>query len=553
MTAPTLRPYQRKAIDEVIAARRGGVRRMIVVLPTGAGKTVIFAHLAQLAKQPVLVLAHRDELVRQAHSKLAAALGDADAVAIEQGDTVAPAHARAVVASIRSLHPERLARVLALRTFGLVIYDECHHAAADDNLRVLQGLGAFDPTWTGTLLGVTATTGRGDGKGLDAIFERIVYTRTLTDMVAEAYLVPMRGFRIETQADLSQVRPESNGDLELQPLAEAIDIEERNALVARTIQELARDRRTIAFCVTVAHAINLCKALNVLGLAAGYVHGELKLADRQRVLAAFRSERIQVLTNVAVLTEGFDDPGVACIAMARPTRSETLYAQCVGRGTRLHPGKADCLVLDFVDLSDLSLCSLPSLHGAPRNLDLQGERADVAGQVWRDLQFDHPGFEWEAGAITLDEVKQRAEAFDPLTMKVDREVTAISPLAWVSLGRAGLALHWQPKPGELDEIRVQPVAPRGKRWQATMQGKPVARFSTAEQAVEAVDWEIEQKGPRALLSAQRNAPWRAAAPTTEQILELRALKPPRTALNLGEALHLLALARHAGVGRAAGT
>ena len=551
MTAPVLRPYQREAINAVIQGRRAGLRRMVVVLPTGAGKTVIFAQLAQLAQRPVLVLAHRDELVRQAHSKLAAALGDADAVAIEQGDLVAPRHARAVVASIRSLHPERLARVLQLRQFGLVIYDECHHAAADDNLRVLQGLGAFDPQWQGTLLGVTATTGRGDGKGLDAIFEAIVYTRTLVQMVTEGYLVPMRGFRIETQADLSSVRAERDGDLELQPLSEAIDIEERNALVARTIQELARDRRTIAFCVTVAHAINLCKALNLLGMSAGYVHGELAMVDRQRVLAQFRAERIQVLTNVAVLTEGFDDPGVACIAMARPTRSETMYAQCVGRGTRLHPGKADCLVLDFVDLSDLSLCSLPSLHGAPRNLDLQGGRADEAAQVWRDLQFDHPGFEWEAGAITLDEVKQRAEAFNPLTMQVDSEVTAISPLAWVSLGKAGLALHWQPKPGDLDEIRVQPVAQRGKRWQATMLGKPAAKFSTAEEAVAAVDWEIEQRGPRAWQSASRAAPWRAQRPTVEQLEELRSLRPPRTAANVGEALHLLALARFAGVGRAA--
>ncbi len=551
MAAPTLRPYQRAAIDAVVAGRKQGLRRMIVVLPTGAGKTVVFAQLATMAHKPVLVIAHRDELVRQARDKLTAALGDPALVAIEQAGLVAPVGCKAVVASVRSLHEARLDKVLAKRQFGLVIYDECHHATADDNLRVLTRLGAFDPDWTGTLLGVTATTARADGQGLDRVFERIVYTRTLLDMIGEGYLVPMRGFRIETAADLTDVRPEYDGDLQLQPLAEAVDIEERNALVARTIQELARDRRTIAFCVTVAHAINLAKALNLLGISAGYVSGEMPRDVRARVLGQFREGRLQVLTNVAVLTEGFDDPGVSCIAMARPTRSETLYAQCVGRGTRLHPGKADCLVLDFVDVSQLSLCSLPNLHGAPRDLDLQGERADEAAKAWRDLQFDHPGFEWEAGAITLDEVKQRAAAFDPLTLKVDSEVAAISPLGWVSLGKAGLALHWEPKPGQAEETRVQPVAIRGKRWLVTLLGQERARFSTAEEAVAAVDWEIEQRGPKAWESAHGKAKWRSQPPTAAQRTELAALIPPRQARTVGEALHLLALARFAGVGRRA--
>lgn len=546
---PTLRPYQLAAVDAVVQARKRGLRRMVVVLPTGAGKTVVFAHLATLARQPVLVIAHRDELVQQARDKISRALGDPAAVAVEQASQVAPASAKVVVASIRSLHPERLQRVLALRQFGLVIYDECHHAAADDNRRVLQGLGAFDPSWPGTLLGVTATTARGDGRGLDDIFQEIVYHRTLPEMVDDGYLVPLRGYRIETGEDLRGIG-QGDGDFIVEELAQAVDIEERNALVARSIQELARDRRTLAFCVTVAHAKNLTKSLNVLGMSAGHVNGEMPARQRAEVLAAFRADRYQVLTNVAVLTEGFDDPGVSCVAMARPTRSETLYAQCVGRGTRLFDGKQDCLVLDFVDLADLSLCAVPSLYGMPNDFDLAGSRAEEAAATWRQIQFDFPGFEWEAGAITLDEVKRRAESFDPLSMKVDREVLAISPLAWVSLGRAGLALHWMPSPGQLDQARVRPVAARGKRWVATLLGDDAARFSTAEEAVAAIDWEIEQRGAKAWQSALASAPWRQAPPTTAQKVELSGLKPPRQARTLGDALHLLALARHAGIGRA---
>ena len=134
--APALRPYQREAVEAVLAARRSGVRRMVVCLPTGAGKTVIFSHLARLARRQVLVLAHREELLAQARDKIERALGDAGVVAIEQGARRAPAEARVLVCSIRSLHEERLARLIRGRDLGLVIYDECHHAAADDNRRL---------------------------------------------------------------------------------------------------------------------------------------------------------------------------------------------------------------------------------------------------------------------------------------------------------------------------------------------------------------------------------------------------------------------------------
>jgi ATP-dependent helicase IRC3 len=231
---PTLRPYQREAVAAVMAARRAGVRRMVVCLPTGAGKTVILAK-----------------------AKLESALGTAHVVALERGADRASQKAKVLVCSLRSLHQERLSEVLQGRDFGLVIYDECHHAAADDNLRILRQLGAFEPNWTGTLLGFTATTARGDGKGLDTVFERIVYTKTLPAMIEEGYLAKLRGFRVSTTADLSAL---SNQGLDFRDdeLELAIDIEERNALVARSIQELARDRRTIAFCVTVNHARNLC-------------------------------------------------------------------------------------------------------------------------------------------------------------------------------------------------------------------------------------------------------------------------------------------------------
>lgn len=507
-----LRPYQREAVEAVLSARRAGIRRMVVCLPTGAGKTVIFAQLSRLARRGVLVLAHREELVTQAKDKIEAALAGEAIVAIEQADRRAPPEAKVVVASIRSLREERLAALMAARDIGLVIYDECHHAAADDNLRVLRQLGAFATNWTGTLLGFTATTMRGDGQGLDKVFDEIVYSKTLPELIDRGFLVRLAGYRIATDADLTRLSS-AGLDFAEDELAMAVDIEERNALVARAIQELARDRRTIAFCVNVSHARHLSYALNALGVPAGIVHGNMKSDDRAKALLDFRQGRTIVLTNVGVLTEGFDDPGVSCIAMARPTRNEGLYAQCVGRGTRLFPGKTDCLILDFVDLSALDLCTLPSLFGMPRDLDLQGMDAVEARNSFQRIMFDYPGFQVEAGAITLGEIQDRAERFDPLGLALDSDIRAISGNAWSSLGKYGLVLHYEKHPGMIVEALVALRGPRGKRWEVLLDGESMARFSRIEEAVEAVDFEVSRMSSAVQASARPGAAWRASRPT----------------------------------------
>ncbi len=532
-----LRPYQQDAIQSVIEARRRGVRRMVIALPTGAGKTVIFSRLAAMANRKVLVLAHRAELLQQAKEKLERTLDGQGVVDIEQASSRATDEAKIVVASLRSLHAERLASLRAQHDFGLVIYDECHHAPAEDNQRILRELGVFESDWTGTLLGFTATTMRGDGKGLDEVFEEIVYSRDLPEMIRDGYLVTLRGYRISTHADLQHIG--GSGDFDIEELEEAVNIEDRNALVARSIQELARDRRTIVFCVTVAHARNLARALAVLGVPSGLIHGEMKAEDRADVLARFRSGEIQAITNVAVLTEGFDDPGVSCIAMARPTRSVGLYSQCAGRGTRLYPGKEDCLILDFVDVSAMSLVTLPSLMGLPRNLNLEGRDVEETLSFFRDLAFDFPGFELEAGEISLTEIRQRAETFDPLTMDIDPNITAITDNAWWSLGSAGLALYFFKKRGQLTEFLIVRAQAGRKTWSVLLDREEVASFSVIEEAVTATDYEIRRMGKLAAQSARETASWRFEAITPCLTRQLAALRPPRRAQTVAEAMRYL--------------
>ena len=377
---------------------------------------------------------------------------------------------------------------------------------------------------------------RGDGKGLDEVFEEIVYSRSLPEMIRDGYLVPLRGYRVSTHADLQHIG--GSGDFNLEELEEAVNIEDRNALVARAIQELARDRRTIVFCVTVAHARNLARALSLLGVSAGIIHGEMKADDRALVLEKFRSGRIQALTNVAVLTEGFDDPGVSCVAMARPTRSVGLYSQCAGRGTRLHPGKEDCLILDFVDVSAMSLVTLPSLMGLPRNLNLEGQEVLEALHFFRGLAFDYPGFEFEAGEISLTDIRERAETFDPLTMDIDPNITAITDNAWWSLGSAGLALYFFRKKDLFTEFLI--TQPEGSgRWSVQLDREAVASFSTLEEAVTATDYEIQKMGRVAKQTAHETASWRQEPVTAGLQRQLAGLRPARRARTVAEAMRYL--------------
>ena len=251
------------------------------------------------------------------------------------------------------------------------------------------------------------------------------------------------------------------------------------------------------------------------------------------------------LTNVGVLTEGFDDPGVSCIAMARPTKSESLYAQCVGRGARLAPGKKDCIVLDFVDLSDLSLMNLPSLLGIPREINLQGADAAEAVDLYHQLRFDFPGFEIEASEITLSEIKHRAESFDPLTMELHPDITAITGNGWFSLGKKGLALFFFRANGNICKAEILAKGKRkAERYHVFLDGVCKAKFSKIIAAVEAVDYEIEKMGRVPIITARDDADWRIEDPSPDIIQSLAQLQPPRRARTLSDALGYLCFAQH---------
>lgn len=366
--AITLRSYQEEALAAVAMAEAEGIRRQLMVLPTGAGKTIVFASLAGRRGDRTLVLAHRDELIGQAVDKMRLVWPDADIgiVKAERNECWAQ---DVVVASVQSLSPQRIAR---LGAFGLVIVDEAHHATARTYARILDGLGcgpdANQRSAGGPLLlGVTATPDRADGKGLNESFEKIVYAKDILWMIRAGYLADIRAVEVQLAdlhlADIT-VR---QGDYAEGELGQAMTKANAPRHILKAWREHASDRRTLIFMPTVANAQEVAAEFVAGGIRAAAVAGSDPLEERRRKMAAFSSGALQVLVNCQVATEGFDCPAISCVVMGRPTKSRGLFTQMVGRGTRPYPGKDDLLVLDVVgDASSLDLCSVPSLFGLTR-------------------------------------------------------------------------------------------------------------------------------------------------------------------------------------------
>ncbi len=374
-------PHQQAGIEAAWAAVRANQPAGLIALPTGTGKTIMFATFARQMGAATLILVHRDELVQQAVEAFGVVWPEAPVGVVKAGrnewqTTGKGERPQVVVASVQSLHARRLATIPRNR-FGLVIVDEAHHAAADSWAAVLDH---FKPRF---ILGVTATPERVDGKGLAERFgDRPLYSYPLRRAIDDGQLVRLIQYAVETDANLDGVSSRA-GDLAVGELADAVNTAARNRVVVEAYQKHAAGRRALAFTVDVQHAHDLCEAFTAAGVRAAVVSGETEPDLRRSILSDFRSGLFDVVCNCAVLTEGFDDPGISAVLMARPTCSRPLYVQCVGRGLRKAPNKTDCLVLDYVDNSRRhKLVSLLDLLGAPSKRDARG--ADVLRVVDAD-------------------------------------------------------------------------------------------------------------------------------------------------------------------------
>ena len=460
-----LRDYQRDAVDAVHAAHRRGMLRPAEVLFTGAGKTVIFSHLSVewLAANPgkrVLILVHTQELLDQAISKLrSVAPGlSVGAVQADRNETLA----RVIVATVQTLRSETRRRMI--RNVGLIIVDECHHAVAVTYRTILNHFGCLGVApgdeARSVAVGYTATMVRGDDLALGDVWQDVVYTRTITEGIADGALVRPRGIHVQVDdLDLSQVRT-TRGDYREGDLGEAIENSLAPQAIAKAVAEHAADRKILLFAPTVHSAGIIADALSASGRPTGLVHGGLGSRDRRAVLDAFRAGETPILANCMVLTEGFDEPAADCLVLARPTKSLGLYIQMAGRVLRPWPGKTDALILDVVGAT--------RHHALVSGIELFGEKSPKSekDQLPDDEMIDA----LETLGEDLDEGQQDARsvlgAADGPLVATEVDLFAGSAMAWLRT-RAGVFFL----PAGDRYIAILPGAPRTQeQWQAHFAG-----------------------------------------------------------------------------------
>lgn len=390
-----LRPYQQQARDRIHAEWDAGHTRTLLVLPTGTGKTIVFASVAAdqvRAGDRVLILAHRGELLEQAADKLQRSTGLVSAVEKAES-TCLDSWFRVVVGSVQTL--QRTARLERFPQdyFGTIIIDEAHHAITDGYRRILDYFSGAK------VLGVTATPDRGDMRNLGEVFDSLAFEYKLTDAIKEGYLCKIMAQTIPLQLDITSVTM-SGGDYAVGDLGTALDpyLEQ----IAAEMAVRCKDRKTVVFLPLIKTSQKFRDLLNAKGFRAAEVNGQSD--DRRQVLADFDAGKYNVLCNSMLLTEGWDCPSVDCVVVLRPTKVRSLYSQMVGRGTRLSPGKTDLLLLDFLWMTDK--------HELCRPADLVCEDRTVARQMTEHLaETGCPeDIEEAAAQASEDVVAQREEA-----------------------------------------------------------------------------------------------------------------------------------------------
>jgi superfamily II DNA or RNA helicase len=536
-----LRPYQTEALVRVREAYKAGKRRVVVSLPTGTGKTVVFAHFpgALKMKKRLLVLAHREELLLQAQDKFRSIDPDLK-VEIEQAGARASADAKVVVASVPTLARAGGARLSQLRPedFSIIVVDEAHHAVAPTYRRIFDHFGLFLRGAPRYLVGFTATPRRGDKQGLGEVFEEVCYARDLREMIAGGYLSPIRGWRVDTDLSLDEVKVR-HGDFVESQLARVVNTPSRNNLLVKAYRDLADGRRAIVFCVDVAHARDVHQTFAAAGIRTAAVWGDLAKDERRAALARFSSGKIDVITNCNLLTEGFDEPRVDCVIMARPTRSKLLYAQMVGRGTRLHRDKADLAVIDVADNSRTHvLPGLHSLFNLPMNMNLKGGSVlEIEREIdrisrmqpWIDTSRIH----------TPDDIRLAAERIEFFNFDPPHELAGCTGNTWCAVpGGYRLSLpegEWMLiEPNLLDTWDVEHITLGG--------AKLLKRAETLASAIESADRFVSAERPDAGRLVERSARWRAEPPTEkqEELLARHSIPVPE-GLTRGQASQMISL------------
>ncbi len=395
MAEMAMRPYQTAAKQAIHAEWDQGRLRTLLVLPTGTGKTIVFASVAAdqvRAGERVLILAHRGELLDQAADKLWKSVRLGSAVEKAEQTSLHSLY-RVTVGSVQTMQRDKRLNQFPPDYFGTIIIDEAHHSITDGYQRVLQHFP------DAKVLGVTATPDRGDMRNLGEVFDSLAYEYKLTQAIKDGYLCRIMAQTIPLNLDISGVGM-SGGDFAVQGLGSALD--PYLAQIAAEMAKVCANRKTVVFLPLIKTSQKFRDILNAHGFRAAEVNGQSD--DRAQVLADFEAGKYNVLCNSMLLTEGWDCPSVDCVVVLRPTKVRSLYSQMVGRGTRLYPGKKELLLLDFLWMTER--------HELCRPADLICENHEVAEKMTENLAESGQPEDIEAAEqqASEDVVTQREEA-----------------------------------------------------------------------------------------------------------------------------------------------
>ena len=466
-----LRPYQDEALNRFRELYDDGTNRQLLAAAVGTGKTVVAAHLPawfpHLGRQGFLWIVHREELAYQAAETFKQCWPNRS-VGIEMADHTASRHCDIVVASRQTLaHPksDRLQKFDRQDDFGVIGIDEAHHATRDSQYDLICnyfGVGSNQdfPMSSGKkrlLTGFTATPNRHDGEGLHHFFDEITKSYDLRWGVEQGWLVDITATRIDTDTDISGVSSRM-GDFAASELEEAVDTHERNEVIAKAFLEHG-GKKALAYTVGVDQAHSLAHELNQHGINAKALDAKTPDDERKETVERFKNGDLQVVSNVGVLTEGFNAPAADTILMARPTKSEMLYNQILGRATRPtvnlnglskserlqrinSSDKPHMRIIDFVDaVGNHEIVTAPSLFGLTQDFDTKGESITHAIKHIEAKERENPGKPFREAA-SLDEVEIIAEQTSVWDIATSTdEVPFDCDLMWMQTGETRYELQ----------------------------------------------------------------------------------------------------------------
>lgn len=398
-----LRPYQNQAVQAIRDQWKEGYQKTLLVLPTGTGKTIVFAKVVEEETQDgskALILAHRGELLEQASTKLMETSG-LDSALEKAESTSIGSKKQVTVASVQTLSQEKRLTSFSKDYFKTIVVDEAHHSMSDSYQRILTHFEGAN------VLGVTATPDRSDQRSLSKYFDSKAYEYSMHQAIREGYLCPVKAQMIPLELDIHSVGV-SNGDYAVGEIGSAL--EPYLNQIALEMLKYCKGRKTVVFLPLIKTSQKFCELLNLHGIKAAEVNGTSK--DRDEILADFEAGEYDVLCNSMLLTEGWDCPAVDCIIVLRPTKIRSLYQQMVGRGMRLAPNKKDLLLLDFLWMTERHDLCRPS--------------ALVSKDVGLAKRIDQMMMDKESGIDLLDAEKEaESDAIQEREDALARELAAM--------------------------------------------------------------------------------------------------------------------------------